>query len=83
MSRIPAVSPDSARGVRRLALRREARRYGGVVPGITRIMLADLRLAVRVLALYNHLHLRRSSPFTRLQREMVSTVVNGAVGGAP
>lgn len=27
--------------------------------------------------------LRRSSPLTRLQREMTAVVVNGKVGGAP
>jgi hypothetical protein len=33
--------------------------------------------------LYNHLHMRPSSPLTRVQREMLATVVNGAIGGAP
>ena len=32
---------------------------------------------------YNRLHLAKSSSMTRLQREMVATVVNGKVGGAP
>jgi hypothetical protein len=32
---------------------------------------------------YNHLHLGKSSSLSRLQREMLATVVNGKVGGAP
>jgi hypothetical protein len=32
---------------------------------------------------YNYLHMRKSSPLTRLQRELLATVLNGLVGGAP
>ena len=31
----------------------------------------------------NYLHMRKSSPLSRLQREMRATVVNGLIGGAP
>ena len=82
MSAIPVVEPETARGLRRLAFWVAKRRYG-VVPGIARIMLYDLRVGRAADSLYRHLHLRRSSPLTRLQREMLATVVNGKVGGAP
>lgn len=80
--RLKTIAPDEARGVRR-AILAFARRQYGVVPGMLRIGLVDLRLGFLLDRLYNHLHLRRRSPLTRLQREMVATVVNGLVGGAP
>ena len=83
MARILTVSPKTARGLRGLIVRLVKRQFGGEVPGMTQILLADLRLAVRALWLYNYLHERKNSPLTRLQREMVATVVNGAIGGAP
>jgi hypothetical protein len=46
-------------------------------------MFRDLNIAFPGGWLYNYLHLRKSSPLTRLQREMLATVVNGLVGGAP
>ena len=82
MTRIPVVAPDEARGLRRVVLWVAKRRYG-VVPGILRIMLYDLKVGRAVDTLYRHLHMRRSSPLSRLQREMLATVVNGKVGGAP
>ena len=82
MARIKMVSPEEARGLRRLAARLSKRDYG-YVPGITQVMLPDLRVAFGLGRIYNRLHLRRSSPLTRLQREMLATVVNGKVGGAP
>ena len=53
------------------------------MPGIFQLLAVDLKVARPAGALYKYLHLRASSPFTRLQREMVATVVNGKVGGAP
>jgi hypothetical protein len=82
MARIETVAPGEARGLRRLVLRLSKRNYG-YVPGITQVVLPDLRVAFGTGVIYNHLHLRRSSPLTRLQREMLATVVNGKVGGAP
>lgn len=81
--RIQTITPEGARGLRRLALVFARRRYGGVVPGIFRVALVDLRLGALLDRLYAHLHLRRRSPLSRLQREMLATVVNGKVGGAP
>ena len=77
------VAPESARGIRRLFFRWVRRQYGGIVPGVFQILAVDLRVAGPAGALYRHLHLRKSSTLTRLQREMLATVVNGKVGGAP
>lgn len=63
-------------------LYRDGERYG-YVPGILRVGLVDLAVGRHVGALYDRLHLRKSSPLTRLQREMVAVVVNGHVSGAP
>jgi hypothetical protein len=57
--------------------------YGGVVPGIAQILLADLAIAGPTFQLYHYLTARPDSPFTRLQREMLATVVNGHIGGKP
>lgn len=81
--RIRTVAPDQARGLRKLILALARRRYGGVVPGIFRVALVDLQLGALLDRLYAHLHLRRRSPLSRVQREMLATVVNGKVGGAP
>lgn len=83
MARILTASPEGARGLRRLLLAAVKRQFGGAVPGMTQILLADLALAVRTMWLYGYLHQRKSSPLTPVQREMVAVVVNGAIGGAP
>lgn len=83
MGRILAVSPKQARGVRYLVMAVARRRYGGVVPGIFQILMPDLQLGAAAGWIYERLHLRKNSPFSRLQREMVATVVNGRIGGAP
>lgn len=83
MSGINTIAPDQARGIRRLFFRWVRRQYGGIVPGVFQVLAVDLRVAGPVGALYNFLHLRKSSPVSRLQREMLATVVNGKVGGAP
>jgi hypothetical protein len=80
--RLKTVSPERARGLRRLVLSMDKRKYGQPL-GITQTVLPDLKLGIAVAYLYRHLHLRRKSPLTRLQREMLATVVNGKVGGAP
>jgi hypothetical protein len=82
VARIKIVEPGRARGVRRLALWLDRRSYGQVL-GITQVMLPDLQLGLASAWLYRHLHLRKRSPLTRLQREMLATVVNGKIGGAP
>lgn len=82
MTRIKTVSEGEARGIRKLALRRVKRQYG-YVPGIVKVGLVDLAVGRRMAGIYDHLHLRKSSPLTRLQREMLAVVVNGHVNGAP
>ncbi len=77
------IVPERASGIRKLFFRLVRGKYGGVVPGIFQVLAVDLRVARPTGDLYNYLHLRKSSPLSRLQREMVATVVNGKVGGAP
>ncbi len=55
----------------------------GFLPGIAAVLLPDLRLLWKVTSLFTYLHVRRSTRLSALQREMVATVVNGTVGGAP
>jgi hypothetical protein len=83
MPNIMTVVPERAGGVRKLFFQWVRRQYGGVVPGVFQVLAVDLKVARPAGSLYRHLHLRRSSSLSRLQREMVATVVNGKVGGAP
>ena len=83
MTNISTIPPERARGIRSFFFRWGRTQYGGVVPGIFQILAVDLTVARPAGALYNHLHLGKSSPLSRLQREMLATVVNGKVGGAP
>ncbi len=83
MARILTIDPEQTRGLRKLLVWVNKRQYGGVVPGIFKILAQDLNLAIPTGWLYNHLHMRKSSSLTRLQREMLATVVNGLIGGAP
>jgi hypothetical protein len=75
--------PNILTVVPKLLVRMARRQYGGVVPGMFQILAVDLAVARRVAAIYDHLHMRKSSPLSRVQREMLATVVNGKVGGAP
>ena len=83
MARILTTTPEQTRGLRKLLIWVNKRQYGGVVPGIFKILFPDLNVALPSGWVYNYLHLRKSSPLTRLQREMLATVVNGLIGGAP
>ena len=83
MARILTIDPEQTRGLRKVLFWVNKRQYGGVVPGMSKIMFGDLNIAFPGGWLYNHLHMRKSSPLTRLQREMLATVVNGHLGGAP
>ena len=83
MANILTIVPERARGLRKLFFRFVRGQYGGIVPGVFQVLAVDLRVAQPVGALYNHLHLGKSSSLSRLQREMLATVVNGKVGGAP
>ena len=82
MARIPTVPADSAAGpVSEIFA--HAREVYGYVPGVLQVFLVDPKVAVPTGSLYEHLNLRPDSPFTRVQREMLATVVNGLIGGAP
>ena len=83
MPNIRTVVPEKARGIRKLFFGLVRRQYGGIVPGVYQVLAVDPKAARPAGALYKYLHLRKSSPISRLQREMVATVVNGKVGGAP
>jgi len=83
MSNIMTIVPEQVRGLRRLFFQWVRRQYGGVVPGVFQVLAVDLRVARPAGSFYRYLHLRKSSSLSRLQREMLATVVNGKVGGAP
>lgn len=83
MPRIKTIDPDGAKGLRKLMMKMTKRRMGGMVPGIQQIAMVDFRVGIPMFWLYGHLNLRKSSPLNRLQREMLATVVNGLIGGAP
>jgi len=83
MANILTVAPEKVSGLRKLFFRYVRGQYGGVVPGVFQVLAVDLGVARPTGALYKHLHLRKRSPLSRLQREMLATVVNGKVGGAP
>jgi hypothetical protein len=83
MLNIMTIVPEQAKGLRSLFFRWVRGQYGGIVPGVFQILAVDLGVALPAGALYRHLHLRKSSSLSRLQREMLATVVNGKVGGAP
>lgn len=83
MSRIKTISPEDASGIPRLLMSLQKRKSGGYIPGIMKVLLVDLKVGFVSNIIYNHLHMRDDSPLTRLQREMIATVVNGKIGGMP
>lgn len=83
MPNILTVAPDRARGITKLFFRWVRNQYGGVVPGVFQVLAVDPKVARPAGSMYRYLHMRKSSPLSRLQREMLATVVNGKVGGAP
>jgi hypothetical protein len=83
MPNILTIVPEKVSGIRSLFFRWVRRKYGGIVPGIFQVLAVDLKVARPTGSIYDHLHLRGASPLSRLQREMVATVVNGKIGGAP
>ena len=75
--------PSGLRGrLPRLLERIMVKRFGAV-PGIARVQLADLRFAWLMTRLFQHVYIGRRVRVTVVQREMVATVVNGLIGGAP
>ena len=83
MARIFTIDPDRTKGLRKLIVRMIRRQNGGVVPGVFRILMTDFQVTIPTGWLIYYLHERKSSPMSKLQREMVATEVNGLVGGVP
>ncbi len=83
MANIMTIDPEKVSGIRKLFFGWVRKQYGGVVPGVFQVLAVDLKVARPTGALYKYLHLGKSSTLGRLQREMLATVVNGKVGGAP
>src|SRR5215216_2351910 len=83
VARILTLDPERVRGLRKVLLWRTKRQYGGAVPGIFKVLAQDLNIGLPTSWIYDYLHMRKSSPLSRLQREMLATVVNGLIGGAP
>jgi hypothetical protein len=61
---------------------RISRRRYGLAPGIMRVFLTDLPTGILASLLYDRVNFGARS-VGALQREMVATVVNGKIGGAP
>ncbi len=83
LARITTIAPDQATGLRKLLFWAIRRRTRGFIPGVFTIILADLRVGLPMSWLAGYLGMRASSPLSRVQQEMVATVVNGTIGGAP
>ena len=83
MARIQSVDPKQTRGLRKALVWMAKRQYGGAVPGIFKVLTQDLNVGLPANWIYSYLHMRKGSPLSRLQREMLATVVNGLIGGAP
>jgi uncharacterized peroxidase-related enzyme len=82
MSRILALSLETAVGPQRAILEKTLAEVG-YLSGTRRILLVDPQMGVPGRQLYEYLNLRPDSPFSRLQREMVATVVYGIIGAKP
>ena len=79
--RIKHVDPRAVTGQQPDIIDHLTTQYG-FLPGIARVLLADPEVYAHVGALYRYLQLRPGSPLTRVEREMLATVVSGSVGGA-
>ncbi|MFF2448209.1 hypothetical protein ACFVSW_14010 [Neobacillus sp. NPDC058068] len=82
-SRIKIIDENSAKGIRKLLLKLFKKQYGGFIPSVMRLLLVDLKIGRPAGNLYKYLNLKKNSPISRMQKEMIATVVNGAIGGAP
>ena len=82
-ARITTIDPENATGFRKLFFLGLKRQTRGFIPGVFKIITVDMRVGIPVLWLANYLGMRKSAPLSRVQQEMVATVVNGIIGGAP
>jgi uncharacterized peroxidase-related enzyme len=81
MARILTITEHEAQGPQCLIVEQTKKEYG-VLLGVRQVLLPDLQLALPARQLYEHLNLRPDSPLTRLQREMLATVVDGLISEA-
>lgn len=82
MSRILAVALETAPEPQR-ALLDKIMAETGRVSGTSRLLMVDPQVGRAGLQLYQYLCLRPDAPITRLQREMIATVVYGMIGAKP
>ena len=82
MSRILALSVDTAEEPQR-ALLEKVRAEVGYISGTPRLLFVDPQIGQPSKQLHDYLNLRAESPFSRLQREMVATLVYGMIGAKP
>jgi uncharacterized peroxidase-related enzyme len=82
MSRILALSLETAEGQQK-ALLEKVLADVGYISGTQRLLLVDPQIGLPGKQLHDYLNLRPESPFSRVQREMVATVVNGMIGAKP
>jgi uncharacterized peroxidase-related enzyme len=82
MSRILALTLETAEGPQRAMLEKTLAEVG-YISGTRRLLLVDPQVGMPGRQLYEHYNLRPDSPFSRLQREMVATVVYGIIGAKP
>src|SRR5258708_3996409 len=77
-----ALSLETAEGPQR-AMLEKALSEVGYLSGTRRLLLVDPEMGKPGRQLYEYFNLRTDSPFSRLQREMVATVVYGIIGAKP
>lgn len=82
-ARITTIDPENTTGFRKLFFWGLKRQTRGFIPGVFKIITVDLHVGIPMLWLVNYLGMRKSAPLSRVQQEMVATIVNGVIGGAP
>ena len=82
-ARITTIDPENTTGFRKLFFWGLKRQTRGFVPGVFKIITVNMHIFIPIMWLVNYLGMRKSAPLSRVQQEMVATVVNGIIGGAP
>jgi uncharacterized peroxidase-related enzyme len=78
MARLLTVTEQTAEAEQCVLIEKLKRQYG-VLLGVQQLLLADLSIGLPSRQLYERLNLRPDSPFTRLQRELLATLVYGLI----
>ena len=76
------VDLDKADGPIREALSGIREMYGGVLPGVARVLFVNPKIAHHLFEIYKELRFKESR-LSPVQAEMAALVVNGLVGGNP